>query len=69
MGKSKKQKKYYWLAVTPDEFETPIYIEEHASTLAKKLGISVSSVYTREMRGHSGKHTGVKIVKVERGTL
>lgn len=57
--------KYLWLAVTPDKYEFPIYIEDSSCKLAKVLGINSSSVINAVGRDYSGKNTGRKIVKVE----
>lgn len=54
-----------WMAVTADEFELPPILESSAGNLAKKLGISINSVLTRERRRQNGKRTGYRIVKVE----
>ncbi len=56
--------RYLWLAVTPDEYELPIYIEDTAKKLGEKLGVTESTVVCSVMRKMSGKNTGRKIVKV-----
>lgn len=58
-------KRFLWLAVTPDEFEFPIYIEDSASKLANKLGITTSTVISSIVKNRSGKNSGRKIIKVE----
>lgn len=58
-------KKYLWLAVTPDKYEFPIYIEDSSTKLAKRLGISASTVITSTSKNNNGRRTGRKIVKVE----
>ncbi|MFQ9884039.1 MAG: hypothetical protein ACLRXV_13305 [Clostridium sp.] len=58
--------KYYWLAVTPDKFELPMIVTETAKELALFLGIKEDSVISACIKKRSGKHTGYKIVKVER---
>lgn len=50
-----------WMAVTADEYE----LASSASKLAKELGVSVSTILTREHRKDNGKYTGYKIVKVK----
>lgn len=57
--------KYLYLAVTSDEYELPIFVEDSANKLAKKLGVSQNSVYLAISKNLSGKIQGRKIVKVE----
>lgn len=56
--------KYLWLAVTPDKYEFPIYIEDTAQKLADKLGITSSTVIASISRNRPGKNSGRKIVKI-----
>ena len=56
---------FLWLAVTPDKYEFPIYIEDSSSKLAEKLGITASTVIASVSRNKSGINAGRKIVKVE----
>jgi hypothetical protein len=56
---------FLWLAVTPDKYEFPIYIEDSSSKLAEKLGITASTVIVSVSRNKSGINSGRKIVKVE----
>lgn len=57
--------KYLWLAVTPDEYEFPILIEDTAQKLAKKLNVTTSTIICSVTRNQSGRNSGRKIVKVE----
>ena len=57
--------KYLWLAVTPDEYEFPIYMEDSSCKLAKILGINASTVMKAVKKNHNGKTSGRKIIKVE----
>ena len=54
-------KTYLWLAVTADEYELPIAVEESASKLAKTLGVSTGTI----LKKSSGKINGRKIVKID----
>lgn len=54
-----------WLAVTADEFELPIAIEDSADKLARKIGISPSTVKYLEKMKCTGRNTGRKIVRIE----
>lgn len=57
--------KYIWMAVTSDEYELPIFVEESSTKLAQKLGITVGSVLSSVFKGSNGRYSGRKIVKVE----
>lgn len=57
--------KYIWMAVTPDEYETPIAVADTAEELSKMLGICRASVMTNVRRKESGKISGRRIVKVK----
>lgn len=56
---------FLWLAVTPDKYGFPIYIEDSSSKLAEKLGITASTVIASVSRNKSGINSGRKIVKVK----
>lgn len=58
-------KRYLWLAVTPDKFEFPIYIEDSCTKLANKLGITATTVITAVTRNKPGTTAGRKIIRVE----
>ena len=55
---------YIWMAVTPDEYETPLAIADSARELGDILGISHETVMTNECRHTDGSLSGRKIVKV-----
>ena len=59
------KRRMIWMAVTADEYELPMILASSASKLAKELGVSVSTILTREHRNDNGKYTGYKIVKVK----
>ena len=54
-----------WMAVTADQFELPLCVEESASILARKLHTTESTVRARKLRQNSGKICGYRIVAVE----
>lgn len=56
--------KYLYMAVTSDELELPIAVEENVTDLANKLGIDPISVYNSINKGLQGRNAGRKIVKV-----
>ena len=57
--------KYLYMAVTCDDFELPIIVEESIATLANRLGLEPLSVKHSIERGYSGKNTGRKLIKVK----
>lgn len=57
--------KYLYMAVTCDEYEFPVAVEETAVELANKLGIDPMSVYNSIANNRSGKITGHKLLKIK----
>lgn len=60
MGK----KPYLWLAVTPDEYELPLAVEETAAALGKIYGITKNGVLDAIRKDRDGVMYGHKFVKV-----
>lgn len=58
--------KYYWMAVTADEFELPLAVADTSRELAKMVGISHSTIEVNAYRGVSGTGKGRKFIKVLR---
>lgn len=56
--------KYLYMAVSADEYELPIAVEDTAIALANKLGIEPISVYSSIANSRSGKITGHKLLKI-----
>lgn len=54
-----------WMAVTADQFELPLCVEESAAILARKLHATESTIRSRRSRRNSGKICGYRIVAVE----
>ena len=52
MGKQR----YLWLAVTANEYELPLVIEDTAAALARRLGVSENTVRTVEYRGKNERY-------------
>lgn len=52
----KFQKQYLWMAVTADEYELPLVIEDTAAALARRLGVSENTVRTVEYRGKNERY-------------
>lgn len=53
-----------YMAVTPDEFELPIFVGT-STEVAELADISLSTLYGMVSKGRSGKVSGRKFVKVE----
>lgn len=60
-----RKNEYYWMVVTPDEYETPLAVAESSPELAEMLGVHVGTVLACEARHRSGKNTGRKIIKIK----
>lgn len=52
MGKQR----YLWLAVTADEYELPLVVEDTAAALARRLGVSEDTVRVMEYREKNEKY-------------
>lgn len=42
--KKRKWSGFYWMAVTPDEYETPLAVAESSRELAGMLGVHIGTV-------------------------
>jgi hypothetical protein len=56
--------KNLWLAVTPDEYELPICVEDTAQELANRFGVKKNTIESIVCKGRSGKYSGRKFIKV-----
>lgn len=56
MGKQQ----YLWMAVTADEYELPLIVEDTAAALARRLGISEDTVRVMEYRGKNERYRRTK---------
>ena len=63
------KRKYWWLAVTADEYELPLAVMETAKDLADLYGLDKATICSAILRGSSGSQTGRKFVKVLREGL
>lgn len=54
------QKRYFWLAVTADEYELPLAVEDTAAALARRLGVSEDTVRVMEYRGKNDRYRRTK---------
>ena len=46
-----RTQQYLWMAVTADEYELPLAVEDTAAALARRLGVSEETVRVIEYRG------------------
>lgn len=51
-----RTQQYLWMAVTADEYELPLVIEDTAAALARRLGVSENTVRTMEYRGKNERY-------------
>lgn len=61
----REMQKYYWMAVTADEYELPLAVAESSFSLAEMLGIHQGTVLACEAKHRSGKITGRRIIKIK----
>lgn len=50
------KQRYLWLAVTANEYELPLAVEDTAAALARRLGVSENTVRTVEYRGKNERY-------------
>ena len=55
------KQRYLWMAVTADEYELPLAVEDTAAALARRLGVSENTVRTVEYRGKNERYRRTKI--------
>ena len=54
------KQRYLWLAVTADEYELPLAVEDTAAELARRLGVSEDTVRVMEYRGKNERYRRTK---------
>lgn len=55
-----RTQQYLWMAVTADEYELPLIVENTAAALGRKLGVSEDTVRTVEYRGKNERYRRTK---------
>ena len=60
------ESKYYWLAVTTDEYELPLAVADTARELGNMMGLSHNTIEVCACRGISGSQKGRRYIKVPR---
>lgn len=64
MSKYVKKKHVYYMAVTPDKYELPIYVAETAQEMADVMGIKKNSVFSIVCHKRGGVHSGYKLIRI-----
>ena len=54
----------FYMAVTPDKHELPIFIEDSCKALERKTGIKYKNISSYITKGQGGNRLGYKFVKV-----
>ena len=54
------KQRYLWMAVTADEYELPLAVEDTAAALARRLGVSEDTVRVMEYRGKNERYRRTK---------
>ena len=54
------KQRYLWMAVTADEYELPLAVEDTAAALARRLGVSENTVRTVDYRGKNERYRRTK---------
>lgn len=54
-----------YMTVTADKYELPLIVEDSISKLAKKTGVSVSTVKSSIDRNQPGTRRGMKFIQVK----
>lgn len=54
-----------YMAVTADEYELPLCIEDSAKKLSDHTGIKYPTIRAAISRGHDGRYLGMKFVMVK----
>jgi hypothetical protein len=57
---------YYWMAVTADEYELPLAVEDSARALAERLGMSPNSIKGAIKRNWDGQRSGRRFYRVRK---
>ena len=54
-----------YMAVTPDKFELPVAVADSLDEMEFMTGITKSNISCAITRRRSGKHIGIKFIKIE----
>ena len=54
------KQRYLWLAVTADDYDLPLAVENTAAELARRLGVSEDTVRVMEYRGKNERYRRTK---------
>lgn len=56
-----------YLAVTPDEYELPLYVAESVEELSYKYGLTPNNIRSKISKNQSGKILGIKFLRIDIG--
>lgn len=52
------------MAVTPDEYELPLFVTDSSREMAKRFGISTNALFSNISHGRTGAAKHVKFIKI-----
>ena len=60
-------KEYYYLAVTPDQYELPLYVAEYLSELARVMNVKEYTISNMLVHPelYSGERIGMRFYRIE----
>jgi len=58
-------KKYFYMAVTPDEYELPLFIADTADEMAERYGLKKHTIFNSICGNKKGVKLGARFVKVK----
>ena len=59
--------KYFWLAITTDEYELPLAVTESPKELGQLFGLSKETIKSDEKRKSDGSVSGRRFIKILKG--
>ena len=61
----KRTRRVFYMAVTPDKYELPLFFPETIEELCERYGVSKNTIYSSVCKNKSGVRLGRKFVRVE----
>lgn len=59
--------KYFWLAITTDEYELPLAVTESPKELGQLFGVSKETIKNAVKRQNDGSVSGRRFIKILKG--
>ena len=59
--------KYFWLAITTDEYELPLAVAESPKELGQLFGLSKETIKSAVKRNSDGSVSGRRFIKILKG--